>query len=150
MSAMPDPVQTRAVVVRAVVCEEPISSAQHAALVRGNDRGAVVTFSGVVRDHDHGRAVTDLQYSAHPSAGEVLAGIVAEAADRFGVGAIAVSHRIGSLQIGQEAFVVAVASAHRTAAFETCAWLVDEVKSRVPIWKRQTFDDGTHEWVNCP
>jgi len=140
----------RAVVARARVCAEPISSAQHADLVRGPDRGAVVTFSGIVRDHDHGRVVVHLEYSSHPSAGEVLKEIVEEAAAQDGVSAVAVSHRVGALEIGDEAFVVAVAAAHRGPAFQTCRWLVDEVKSRVPIWKRQSFADGTHEWVNCP
>ena len=111
--------------------------------------GAVVGFSGVVRDHDGGRTVTRLEYSAHPSAQQTLAEVVAEvAAAAVGVRAIAVSHRIGKLEIGDAALVAAVAADHRQAAFETCARLVDSVKERLPVWKHQFFADGSDEWVN--
>ena len=73
-----------------------------------------------------------------------------EAAARSGVSAVAVSHRLGQLDIGAAALVCAVAAAHRGDAFDTCRWLVDEVKTRLPVWKHQVFADGSDEWVNCP
>ena len=112
--------------------------------------GAVVCFSGVVRDHDHGRAVAALHYEGHPDAGRVMAEVVAEARTRPGVLGASARHRVGDLAIGDVAFVVAVSAAHRQEAFEACAWLVDEAKARLPIWKHQHFADGTDEWVNCP
>ncbi|WP_019815775.1 molybdenum cofactor biosynthesis protein MoaE, partial [Saccharomonospora saliphila] len=108
-------------------------------------------FGGVVRDHDGGRAVTALYYEGHPSAADVLARVVAEVAGRHGqVRAVAVSHRLGALEIGDVALACAVAADHRTEAFTTCGDLVDEVKARLPVWKHQHFSDGTDEWVNSP
>ena len=110
--------------------------------------GAVVGFVGMIRDHDGGRQVVKLEYSAHPSAADVLADVVAEvAAQAPDTRAIAASHRIGVLQIGEAALVAAVAADHRQAAFATCAQLVDAIKARLPVWKRQVFADGTDEWV---
>ncbi len=135
-------------VLRAGLSEEPIDLAEHEALVSHQAAGAVVGFAGVVRNHDGGRSVTRLEYSAHPSAAQTLAEVAAEIArDCEGVRAIAVSHRIGTLDIGQAALVAAVAADHRKAAFDTCALLVDTVKARLPVWKHQIFDDGTDEWV---
>src|SRR5690606_15752917 len=114
----------------------------------GGKAGAVVGFVGTVRDHDGGRTVTALDYSGHPTAPKVLAEVVEEVSDVDGVRAVAVSHRIGALRIGDVAFVVAVAADHRRAAFETCSRLVDEVKDRLPVWKHQFYGDGTEEWIN--
>ncbi len=137
-------------VLRAAVTGEAISLTDHERLVAHPSAGAVVGFAGVVRDHDGGRAVTRLEYSAHPSAGEVLAEVLAEVATSArGTRAIAASHRVGDLAIGDPALVVAVAADHRGAAFETCARLVDTIKERLPVWKHQFFADGTDEWVNC-
>lgn len=139
---------TEATVLRAAVTEEPISLVEHEELVAHESAGAVVGFSGVVRDHDGGRSVRGLDYSAHPTAAEVVARIAAEVASTSpGVRAVAVSHRIGHLAIGDAALVCAVAADHRRAAFETCARLVDEVKAQLPVWKHQLFADGTDEWV---
>ncbi|ORB31675.1 molybdenum cofactor biosynthesis protein MoaE [Mycolicibacterium parafortuitum] len=136
-------------VLRAALTETPIDTAEHETLVAHESAGAVVTFAGVVRDHDGGRGVTRLEYSAHPSAEQTLADVAAEiAAESHGVRAIAVSHRVGILHIGDAALVAAVAADHRGAAFETCARLVDRVKERLPVWKHQFFADGTDEWVN--
>ncbi|MGH3911171.1 MAG: molybdenum cofactor biosynthesis protein MoaE, partial [Pseudonocardiaceae bacterium] len=138
-------------VCRAVVTEEPLDVAEHARLVSGSAAGAVVSFSGVVRDHDAGRGVQALEYSGHPSAGEVIARVAGQvAAAHPAVHALAVSHRIGPLAIGDSALACAVSAAHRQAAFAACAALVDEVKLQLPIWKRQDFADGSQEWVNCP
>ena len=109
-----------------------------------------MVFCGVVREVDRGRAVTELEYEGHPGAEAVLGEIAAEFAAEPEVLALAVSHRVGQLAIGDVALVAAVATEHRSAAFDVCARLVDEVKARLPIWKRQVFSDGTDEWVNCP
>jgi molybdopterin synthase catalytic subunit len=139
---------TGAAVLRATVGEEPLDVAEHAALVEQAAAGAVVTFAGVVRDHDGGRAVRSLDYSAHPTAGKVVAEVAADIAARApGVRAIALSHRVGPLGIGDVALACAVAADHRREAFATCAELVDEVKRRLPVWKHQSFSDGTDEWV---
>lgn len=135
-------------VLRAALTEQPIVLADHEELVGNRAAGAVVGFVGVVRDHDHGRQVLRLEYSAHPSAQQVLAEVLAEiAASAPGVRAIAASHRVGTLQIGDAALVAAVAADHRGAAFDTCARLVDTIKARLPVWKHQYFGDGTDEWV---
>jgi molybdopterin synthase catalytic subunit len=135
-------------VLRAELSEHTIELTDHEALVAHRAAGAVVGFAGVVRDHDGGRTVTRLEYSAHPTAQQTLAEVAAEiAAECHGVRAIAVSHRIGTLQIGDAALVAAVAADHRGAAFDTCERLVDAVKARLPVWKHQFFADGTDEWV---
>lgn len=135
-------------VLRAAVTAEPITLSEHESLVAHASAGAVVGFVGAVRDHDEGHGVIRLSYSAHPSAPDVLARVVGEiAADADGVRAVAVSHRIGDLAVGDVAFVVAVAADHRGPAFAACADLVDEVKARLPVWKHQFFSDGRDEWV---
>lgn len=137
-----------ALVLRAAVTEQPILLAEHESLVGHQAAGALVGFIGMIRDHDHGRQVTRLEYSAHPSAEQVMTEVLAEiAAKATGVRALAASHRIGALQIGDAALVAAVAADHRKAAFATCAELVDTIKVRLPVWKHQFFADGTDEWV---
>ncbi|AXN52017.1 Molybdopterin synthase catalytic subunit 1 [Mycobacterium marinum] len=135
-------------VVRALLTDQPISLAEHEELVGRPSAGAVVGFVGVVRNHDGGREVLRLEYSAHPSAGQVLAEVVADVAQHAaGVRAVAASHRIGVLYVGDAALVAAVAADHREAAFTTCAKLVDTIKARLPVWKHQFFGDGSEEWV---
>ncbi|GAA2006754.1 molybdenum cofactor biosynthesis protein MoaE [Nakamurella flavida] len=129
------------------VGEAVLDLAAHIAAVDGPQAGAVVSFSGVVRDHDGGRGVTELEYQAHPGAAAVVAEVAADIAAREGVLAVAVSHRVGLLGIGEVALAAAVAAAHRGEAFSACQELVDEVKRRLPVWKRQVFTDGTEEWV---
>jgi molybdopterin synthase catalytic subunit len=139
--------------VQPVLCEistEPLSVDAHQAAVAGAASGAIVVFSGVVRDHDHGHAVVSLEYVGHPSAAEVLRACREEILAGPLVHAVAVSHRIGELKVGDAALVAAVSAAHRAEAFAACERLVDIVKQRLPIWKRQVFPDGTDEWVNCP
>jgi molybdopterin synthase catalytic subunit len=136
-------------ILRAAVTEEPVSLTEHEHLVAHESAGAVVGFAGVVRDHDGGRGVLRLEYSAHPSAEQTLFEVLAAvAAECEGVRAIAASHRVGPLSIGDAALVVAVGADHRGAAFATCARLVDAVKEHLPVWKHQFFADGTDEWVN--
>lgn len=136
-------------IVRAAVTEETLLLAEHEQLVAQAAAGAVVGFAGVVRDHDGGREVVRLDYSAHPQAEQVLFEVLAAvAAEAPGVRAVAASHRVGALGVGDAALVAAVSAEHREAAFITCARLVDAVKSRLPVWKHQFFADGTDEWVN--
>jgi molybdopterin synthase catalytic subunit len=119
------------------------------ALVGDRTAGAVVSFSGVVRDHDHGREVATLTYEGHPTAEAVLRAVASEISEAFDVIALAVAHRVGELDIGDSALVAVVASAHRGEAFRACSALVDLTKQRLPVWKHQVFTDGTDEWVNC-
>ncbi|MBD8505831.1 molybdenum cofactor biosynthesis protein MoaE [Hoyosella sp. G463] len=141
----PGPAEVR----RASVTTDPLDTTEHERLVEHPAAGAIVTFAGVVRDHDGGRDVTALDYTAHPTAGSIVERVVADIAEHArGVRAIAVSHRIGPLAIGDAALVCAVAADHRAEAFATCAKLVDEIKAQLPVWKRQVFTDGTDEWVN--
>ncbi len=137
-------------VVRATVTEQPLDVVEHARLVERDAAGAVVTFGGVVRDHDHGAPVSWLEYVAHPDAASIVARIAREVADAFDVDAVAVTHRVGHLDIGEVALAAAVSSAHRAAAFAATAELVEQVKKQLPVWKRQMFGDGTTEWVNSP
>jgi len=136
--------------VTVTVTTSALDVAAHERLVARPAAGAVVSFAGVVRDHDGGRGVVELEYEGHPSAEAVLAEVAAEVAADPAVYAVAVSHRVGKLEIGEVALAAAVSTAHRAAAFAACARLVEEVKARLPIWKRQVFADGTEEWVNCP
>ena len=112
--------------------------------------GGTAVFVGAVRGQDGGRAVTDLGYSAHPSALDELRTVTDEVAAAHDVVAVAAVHRVGDLAVGDLAVVVAVSCAHRGEAFVACRALIDELKSRVPIWKHQVFADGDEEWVGLP
>ena len=143
-------------VVHAVLSAEPISVDQAIAAVESDTAGAVVSFSGVVRNHDGGKPVDRLSYSAHPTAHQVMADVVAQlVAEHEGAGSatppvrIWAAHRVGPLEIGEPALVCAVSAAHRGQAFAVCAELVDRIKAQVPIWKEQFFSDGTVEWVGA-
>ena len=109
--------------------------------------GGLVLFAGAVRDTDHDRGVTALSYSAHPSAEAELRRVAEVIADKYPVLGIAAVHRVGDLEIGDLAVVVAVACPHRAEAFDACRALIDELKASVPIWKHQHFADGGSEWV---
>lgn len=129
-----------------VVTHEAIDTARFRAAVLSPTAGAVVEFCGIVRDHDGGRSVTSLDYSAHPMAQQVLEECCARVAVSSGLRVIA-AHRVGSLQVGDVALYAAVAASHRGEAFDACEELVEQVKHGVPIWKRQHFADGVSEWV---
>lgn len=132
--------------VLALVTDQPLDRAVVEDFVTTRRDGAVVTFEGVIRDHDHGAAVSALDYQAHPDAAAFLATVCAEIAAESGLRVAAV-HRIGHLVVGDVALLAAVAAPHRADAFVACARLVDLIKERVPIWKRQHLDDGISEWV---
>ena len=119
------------------------------ALVQSPSRGGVACFIGAVRDHASGRAVTRLDYSAYGAMAETeCARIVAEAESRWPC-AVALRHRIGTLAIGDTAVAITAAAAHRDEAFAACRYVIEEVKRRVPIWKREVFADGSVEWVGA-
>ncbi|UQE76489.1 molybdenum cofactor biosynthesis protein MoaE [Gordonia sp. PP30] len=109
--------------------------------------GALVTFSGVVRDHHGGRAVAALRYEAHPEADRFLQAVLAR--HRAGDIRVAAQHRVGDLAIGEIAVVVAVAAPHRGDAFAVCERVIDEIKTNVPIWKHEAYADGDRAWVNA-
>ena len=130
------------------VTDEVISAAHLAMLVQGNKSGAVVTFSGDVRNHDGGKDVSTLTYEIHPNAQDVLISVVSEVAAHFAINDVAVAHRYGDIAIGECAFAVAVSADHREAAFDACSAIVNTVKEKLPIWKHQVFADGSDQWVN--
>ena len=130
----------------ALITDRPIDRPAAEAFVLTAADGALVVFEGVVRDHDHGESVHALDYEAHPDAQTFLVAVCAEIADASGL-RVAAIHRIGALSIGDVALVAAVAAPHRAEAFAVCGRLVDLVKERTPIWKRQHLAEGTTEWV---
>ena len=132
--------------VLATVTDAPLDRAALEAFVQTSADGAVVTFEGVIRDHDHGSGVSALDYEAHPDAEAFLREVCESLAVESGL-RVAAAHRVGHLVVGDVALIAAVAAPHRADAFAACARLVDEIKQRVPIWKRQHLDDGVSEWV---
>lgn len=112
--------------------------------------GGVTLFVGRVRDHDGGRGVTGLDYSAHPSALERLRDVCAQIAGAHDVHGVSAVHRTGHLDIGDIAVVIGTAAAHRGVAFDASRDLIDTLKDQVPIWKHQVFTDGSDEWVGTP
>jgi molybdopterin synthase catalytic subunit len=126
--------------------ERPLDPALLDEFVWRSEAGAVVSFQGFVRDHDGGRGVVSLDYRAHPDAEGFLRACCEDVARTSGL-RVAAQHRVGSLTVGDLALVAAVAAPHRAEAFAACAELVELIKARVPIWKRQHFSDGASEWV---
>ena len=129
--------------------ETPLDVAEVVAALGRDGAGGLTIFIGTVRDHDHGRGVTGLGYSAHPSAMSKLAEVAEAVAQRHGVDVAAV-HRVGDLAIGDIAVIVATTAAHRGEAFDATRDLIDTLKAEVPIWKHQRFTDGAQEWVGLP
>jgi len=129
------------------ISESPLDVGQAIRLVSGPTVGGIALFVGTVRNHDHGATVASLDYTQHPSAHEVLERCAAEAAELHNVESIAVEHRVGRLEVGDVAVVVAVGAVHREAALAACAHLINTLKAEVPIWKEQHFASGHAEWV---
>jgi molybdopterin synthase catalytic subunit len=128
--------------------ERPIDVDLLVERVQSEERGGVVVFLGTVRNHHDGREVERLEYSAYAPMAEAECGrIVAEAERTWGV-AVAVEHRIGALGVGDVSVAVAVAAPHRDEAFAACRFVIDELKGRVPIWKREHYADGSVAWVD--
>jgi molybdopterin synthase catalytic subunit len=129
--------------------ETPLDVDEVLAAVDDAAAGGVTLFVGKVRDHDGGRDVTGLDYTAHPTALDRLTEVCRAVAGKYDVHAIAAVHRIGTLAIGDAAVVIATSAAHRGVAFDASRELIDTLKATVPIWKHQTFTDGTEEWVGA-
>lgn len=127
-----------------------LDAAELLAAVADAGAGGVVSFTGLVREDDGGRAVTALEYVAHPDADAALRRVAEAVAADLPVQALAAVHRTGVLAVGDVAVVVAASAAHRGEAFEAARRLIDDLKEQVPIWKRQVFADGTEEWVGSP
>lgn len=126
---------------------EPLDERAVTELVSGPDAGGVVTFVGRVRDQARGRSVVALEYEAYPEmAQSVFETIAAEAAARFSIKRVAIHHRCGRLVVGEPAVVIAVSAAHRGAAFDACEYVIDQLKARAPIWKKEFGPDGA-VWV---
>lgn len=132
------------------VRDEPLSVDEVMRAVSHPRVGGIVTFTGVVRDHDGSQGVDHLDYSAHPSAVDAMRALVDATLQRDGVVTAAAVHRYGHLEIGDLAVVLAVGAEHRGQAFDACRALIDDLKATVPIWKHQRFADGTDEWVGTP
>lgn len=132
--------------VLAIVTTEVLDAAALELFVGSDESGALVTFRGIIRNHDHGSAVSSLEYSAHPEAQRFLHDACAAIAAETGL-RVAAAHRIGALGIGDVALVATVAAAHRGEAYAASERLVDLIKKTVPIWKRQHLTDGATEWV---
>ncbi len=123
---------------------EVIDPAALLAAVADPAAGAVDLFLGIVRDHADGRQVTRIDYSAYePMARRLLADLAEQVAARFPVAAVAITHRLGTLAVGEASVAIATSSAHRAAAFEATRWAIDRLKTTVPIWKLEHFSDGT-------
>ncbi|KAF2414125.1 molybdenum cofactor biosynthesis protein MoaE [Microbacterium sp. B35-04] len=132
----------------AAISAEPLDLDAHLRAVDDSRMGAVTTFVGRVRDHDPdaAAAVVALEYSAHPDAEAALTRLAAAAIGATGA-LVAVSHRVGTLHVGDAAVVIAVASAHRAEAFAVCRTLIETIKTDLPVWKRQVESDGTATWL---
>jgi molybdopterin synthase catalytic subunit len=130
--------------------DEQLSVGEVYAAVTDPRTGGVSVFVGTVREHDAGRQVRSLTYSAHPTAVDQMGRVAASVAEAHDVQAVAAVHRVGKLEVGDIAVVVAVSAAHRGTAISACRQLIDELKATVPIWKHQEFSDGTEEWVGTP
>lgn len=139
----------RAAVLRAEISEEPLDVLAHLTAVQGPGVGAVATFVGTVRDHspDAAGEVVELHYSAHPDAPRVIAEVADRIAASYEGVTLAVSHRIGTLAVGDVAIIAAASYAHRGDAFAACRALVEAVKAELPVWKKQVLADGSHTWV---
>ena len=132
------------------ITEAPLSVDRLLQLVQDRSVGGIALFVGVVRDHDSGADVVSLDYSQHPTAEATLIRCAEQAAAAYDVVAVAVEHRVGHLEVGDLAVVVAVGAVHRGPALAACAWLIDTLKAEVPIWKEQRFVSGTTAWVGLP
>jgi molybdopterin synthase catalytic subunit len=135
--------------VRTAIVEHPLDPAALLAEVASTSSGASTLFVGTVRRTNVGRAVTGIDYSAYgPMAERELGAIAAEAAAKYGTDRIVVEHRVGTLTLGEASIIIAVSHERRAAAMDAQRFLIEEIKKRVPIWKREHYADGTREWVD--
>ena len=133
----------------AAVVQTPIDPAEVLARVGDDEDGAGLLFVGVVRDHNEGRSVEGVRYDAYEEmAVGVLTEIVGEAAGVLGTDRIAVVHRVGDLAVGEVSVAIAVSSPHRAQAYESSRFIIEEIKKRLPVWKKERYTDGVQEWVS--
>ena len=130
--------------------ETPLDALEVLDAVSDAAAGGIDLFVGAVRDHDHDHGVVALDYTAHPSALDRLAEVAQAVADRYDVLGLAAVHRVGRLEVGDLAVVVAASAVHRQEAFAATRALIDDLKAALPVWKHQLFTDGTDEWVGLP
>jgi molybdopterin synthase catalytic subunit len=134
--------------IQASITRSPIDPAGVLSQVGGLEDGAAILFLGTVRNHAEGRAVEGLAYESYePMARDVLDRVAHEAAERWAVQRVAVVHRVGELEVGEASVAIAVSSPHRAEAFAAARYVIEEIKVRVPIWKKEHFVDGTEAWV---
>lgn len=132
------------------VAQAPLDPEVLRGLLTDPRAGALVLFEGRARDHHEGKAVLKLSYEAYaPMAEKELEKLRQQALERFGLTGCAIHHRLGEVPLTEAAVLVATASAHRAEAFRAAAWAMDEIKDKVPIWKREAYLDGTEAWVEC-
>ena len=136
--------------MRASVTDAPIDLASIAREVAVVTNGATAMFLGTVRDNNDGRSVSGIEYSAYREMAELeMHSILQEAGKQFGIEHAVVVHRIGTLRVGDTSIAVATAHAHRAAAMDSLRYIVEQTKSRAPVWKLELYDDGTREWVGA-
>jgi molybdopterin synthase catalytic subunit len=129
--------------VTVALTRERIDAAQIVAAAKSGEDGAVVVFDGIVRNHTRGRRTLHLDYEAYEEMGlRQMRELGSKARERFAIRQVTMLHRLGRMEIGETSVLIVVASAHRSAAFEACRWLIDTLKQTVPIWKKETFADG--------
>ena len=134
---------------RAAIVDRPIDAAALLGEVASVASGATSLFLGTVRDVNDGRAVTGMEYTAYGAmAARELMKIVTEATARFGGAAVVVEHRVGELALGDVSVAIAASHAHRGHALDATRFVIEELKRRVPVWKREHYADGTREWVD--
>lgn len=135
--------------MRTAIVSRPIDPASLLAEVTRASTGATVLFVGTVRDRSEGRAVTGIEYAAYgPMAERELAAIAAAAAGQFDTPDIVVEHRVGRLALGEASVAIAVAHPHRAAAYDASRHIIEQIKQRLPVWKREAYADGSREWVD--
>jgi len=134
--------------IHAAIVHDPIETGDVLAKVGAPEDGATLLFLGMVRDHADGRPVTGMTYEAYEEMGTpVLHEIAAEAAQRIESDRVAVVHRVGDLTIGDVSVAIAVSSPHRAEAYDASRYIIEEIKKRLPVWKKEHYTDGAHEWV---
>lgn len=134
--------------VTAEVTERPLRPEELLELVRRPGHGAEAVFLGVVRNHHEGRAVRAVTYDCFvPLAEKVLSEIAQEAAGRWKA-AVACAHRVGRLEVGETSVAIACASAHRAEAFDACRHVIEEIKRRLPVWKKEHYEGGDSQWLS--
>jgi len=132
------------------VSNTPIDASAAKKAVEDRHCGGLAVFEGWIRDHNEGQAVERLEYEVYrPLAEKEGKRIIGEALERFDISHAVCVHREGLLELGEIAVIVCVSAAHRGPAFDACRYIIDEVKTRLPIWKKEHYDNGVSEWVNC-